>query len=300
MAIIDVGDIRLHVQRLGPRDTSPQGGDGRPGHRHRLGRQLATDDASPAAATVVLLHGLLTDSLASYYFTIAPALAASGLDVVMYDQRGHGRSERPATGYSLNRFVDDLGALLDRLEIPGPVHLVGNSFGGTVAFGYAMLRPGRVASISVVESEPATASWARKITGLLGRVRQEMTTNETEALDWIATHRGHHTARLAQAAGRLVRDTAIAREVTACDVVTEDAIRTLHCPVLAVYGGDSDLAEQAPWLRERLPRCRTVLLPGHEHSVLVQAPGRVRDLVLDWINLAAPAHDDPLPAAPWR
>lgn len=300
MAILDVGDIRLHVQRLEPRDTPQQGGDGRPRPRHRLGWQPATDDAPPAAATVVLLHGLLTDSLASYYFTIAPALAAAGLDVVMYDHRGHGRSEQPATGYSLDRFVDDLGALLDRLEIPGPVHLVGNSFGGTVSFGYAMLRPGRVASISVVESEPATASWARKITGLLGRVRQEMTTNETEALDWIATHRGRHTARLAKAAGRLVRDTAIAREVTACDVVTEDAIRSLHCPVLAVYGGDSDLAEQAPWLRDRLPRCRTVLLPGHEHSVLVQAPGRVRDLVLDWINRASPAHDDPLPAAPWR
>ncbi|MDX6356265.1 MAG: hypothetical protein QOF98_3168, partial [Streptomyces sp.] len=51
MAMVDTGDIRLHVQRLGPRD----------------GR--------PATATVVLLHGLLTDSLASYYFTVAPGFA---------------------------------------------------------------------------------------------------------------------------------------------------------------------------------------------------------------------------------
>ncbi|MFD4587456.1 alpha/beta fold hydrolase [Streptomyces sp. NPDC058434] len=269
MAIIDVAGVRLHVQRLGP-------GDGRPGRE-----------------TVVLLHGLLTDSLASYYFTVAPAFAAAGLDVVMYDHRGHGRSGRPVGGYGLDRFVDDLGALLDRLEVHGPVHLVGNSFGGTVSFGYALRRPDRVASISVVESEPATASWARKIAGLLDRVRHEMTANETEALDWIATHRGRHTARLARAAGRLVRDTAIAAEVTVCDLVTEDALRFLDRPVLAVYGADSDLCEQAPWLRSLLPRCRTVLVPGHEHSVLVEAPGRVRDLVLGWIaeNASADGRD---------
>ncbi|MFI1470182.1 alpha/beta fold hydrolase [Streptomyces wuyuanensis] len=259
MAIIDVAGVRMHVQRLGP-------GGGQPGRE-----------------TVVLLHGLLTDSLASYYFTVAPAFAAAGLDVVMYDHRGHGRSGRPATGYGLERFVDDLGALLDRLEIPGPVHLVGNSFGGTVSFGYALRRPDRVASIAVVESEPATASWARKIAGLLERVRHEMTVNESEALDWIAAHRGGHTARLARAAGRLVRDTAIAAEVTDCGLVTEDALRSLDRPVLAVYGADSDLCEQAPWLGSLLPRCRTVLVPGHEHSVLVEAPGRVRDLVLGWV-----------------
>lgn len=259
MAIIDTAGVPLHVQRL-----RPAGG--------RAGRE-----------TVVLLHGLLTDSLASYYFTVAPAFAAAGLDVVMYDHRGHGRSGRPASGYGLGRFTDDLGALLDRLEIPGPVHLVGNSFGGTVSFGYALRRPDRVASISVVESEPATASWARKIAGLLDRVRHEMTVNESEALDWIAAHRGRRTARLARSAGRLVRDTAIAAELTVCEPVTEDALRLLDCPVLAVYGADSDLCEQAPWLRSLLPCSRTVLVPGHEHSVLVEAPGRVRDEVLGWI-----------------
>ncbi|AWK07643.1 alpha/beta hydrolase [Streptomyces spongiicola] len=267
MAIIETAGVRLHVQRLGQ-------ADGRGGGRGGGGG---------GGETVVLLHGLLTDSLASYYFTVAPAFAAAGLDVVMYDQRGHGRSGRPASGYGLGRFTDDLGALLDLLEVPGRVHLVGNSFGGTVSFGYALRHPDRVASVSVVESEPATASWARKIAGLLDRVRHEMTVNESEALDWITAHRGRRTARLARSAGRLVRDTAIAEELTVCDPVTEDALRLLDRPVLAVYGADSDLCEQAPWLGSLLPRSRTVLVPGHEHSVLVEAPGRVRDEVLAWI-----------------
>ncbi|MFD0629831.1 alpha/beta fold hydrolase [Streptomyces sanglieri] len=139
MAMVDTGSVRLHVQRIGPR-----GGQ-------------------PATATVVLVHGLLTDSLASYYFTVAPAFAAAGLDVVMYDLRGHGRSGRPAEGYTVEHNIDDLEALLDRLAVTGPVHLVGNSFGGTIAFGFAARRPERVASVSLIESEPATAAWAEKL-----------------------------------------------------------------------------------------------------------------------------------------
>ncbi|MFD3546789.1 alpha/beta fold hydrolase [Streptomyces sp. NPDC058655] len=263
MAIVDTGDVRLHVQRLAARPTAA--------------------GAAPLG-TVVLLHGLLTDSLASYYFTVAPAFAAAGLDVVMYDHRGHGRSGRPQRGYTLGAFVDDLDALLDRLGVRTPVHLVGNSYGGTVAFGHALRRPERVAGMVVIESEPATAAWAAKLAGLLERVRHEMSVNEDAALDWIAAHHGGHTARLAKSAGRLVRDTTLARDIPASAVLGDDDIRAIRCPVLALYGADSDLAAQAPGMRALLPHCVTELLPGHRHSVLVEAPGRVRDLVLDWIG----------------
>ncbi|OKK16035.1 hydrolase [Streptomyces sp. CB00455] len=263
MAIVDTGDVRLHVQRLAARPAAT---------------------GAPAHATVVLLHGLLTDSLASYYFTVAPAFAAAGLDVLMYDHRGHGRSGRPERGYTLGAFTDDLDALLDRLDVPGPVHLVGNSYGGTVAFTHALRRPERVASMVVIESEPATAAWAAKLAGLLERVRHEMSVNEGAALDWIAAHHGGHTARLAKSAGRLVRDTTLAHDIPASTVLGDDDIRAIRCPVLALYGADSDLAAQAPRMRSLLPRCVTESLPGHRHSVLVEAPGRVRDLVLDWIG----------------
>ncbi|MFJ8588961.1 alpha/beta fold hydrolase [Streptomyces sp. NPDC093595] len=264
MTVLDTGRVRLHVQRL-----APTGG-------------------GPARATVVLVHGLLTDSLASYYFTVAPAFAAAGLDVVMYDHRGHGRSARPPSGYGLDAFTDDLDAVLTGLGVSGPVHLVGNSYGGTVAYAYARRRPERVASLVAVESEPATAAWAVKLARLLERVRHEMSVNESAALDWIAAHHGGHTARLAKSAGRLVRDTTLARDIPASPVLDDAQIRSIRCPVLALYGAESDLAEQAPRLRALLPRCTTELVPGLRHSVLVEAPGRVRDAVLDWVARQGP------------
>ncbi|MEU6146172.1 alpha/beta hydrolase [Streptomyces sp. NPDC047081] len=260
MAMVDTRQLRLHVQRMGPRD----------------GRA--------ATATVVLVHGLLTDSLASYYFTVAPAFAAAGLDVVMYDLRGHGRSARPSSGYTLDDSIDDLEALLDRLEVTGPVHLVGNSYGGTVAFGYAARHPERAASVTLIESEPATAAWAVKLGGILRRVLHELAYNETDALTWITAHRGHNTARLAKGAARLARESTLARDIPASRVLTEDRIRAVRCPVLGVYGGDSDLAELVPWLEELLPDCRTVVVPGHEHSVLVEAAGVVGGHILTLID----------------
>ncbi|MEV7979896.1 alpha/beta hydrolase [Streptomyces sp. NPDC086519] len=261
MAIVDTGRVRLHVQRTGPRDGPPA-----------------------AAATVVLVHGLLTDSLASYYFTVAPVFAASGLDVIMYDLRGHGRSGRPPAGYTLDDSVDDLEALLDRLSVTGPVHLVGNSYGGTVAFAYAARHPERAASVSLIESEPATEAWAAKLGGILRRVLRELAYNEPGAIAWITANRGHNTARLAKGAARLARETTLARDIPASRVLTEDQIGAVRCPVLGVYGGDSDLAELVPWLESALPDCRTVVVPGHEHSVLVEAAGKVGGHVLALIR----------------
>ncbi|GAA2741015.1 alpha/beta hydrolase [Kitasatospora cinereorecta] len=258
MAFLDLDGLRCHVQRLAP------------------------SDGGPPCGTVVLVHGLLTDSLASYYFTLAPALAAAGLDVVMYDHRGHGRSGRPVSGYQVERFVADLDLLLDRLAVAGPVHLVGNSFGGTVAFGLAVRRPERVASILAIESEPASPAWAAKLDGILRRARIELTAESS--LAWVAAERGRHTARLARSAGRLLAATSLARDIPESLLPTESQLRAIGCPVLAVYGTESDLAEQASWLDGLLPACRSEFAAGQEHSVLIEAPSLVRTLTLNWLR----------------
>ncbi|CAL2063762.1 hypothetical protein GPN2_13031 [Streptomyces murinus] len=241
------------------------------------------------------MHGLLTDSLASYYFTVAPAFAAAGLDVLMYDLRGHGRSERPARGYTLDHNIDDLTALLDRLGVTGPVHLVGNSYGGTVAFGYAARDPERVATLTLVESEPATPAWASKLGGILHRVVTQLAHNERDAIAWITANRGHNTARLAKGAARLARETSLGRDIPASRVHTEAEIGAVRCPVLGVYGGDSDLADLIPLHEARLPDFRSVVLPGHEHSVLVEAPGAVGGHILDLIRAARAPSGERLP-----
>lgn len=66
--------------------------------------------------------------------------------VLTYDLRGHGRSEKPPTGYSRDVEVADLADLLEHTRIP-KAHLVGLSRGAGIALGFAAAHPDKTASI---------------------------------------------------------------------------------------------------------------------------------------------------------
>ncbi|WP_306321363.1 MULTISPECIES: alpha/beta fold hydrolase [unclassified Streptomyces] len=261
MTALDTGDIRLNVERLGPQGESVE--------------------------TVVLIHGIATDNLTSYYFTVAPEFAAAGYDVVMYDQRGHGRSERPEQGYGVEEFTEDLRSLLDTLGLTGrPVHLVGNSFGGTVALDFALHHPERVASVLMVESEPPTDAWARKMSGLLAGSAHQL--HDARTLPWIEEKYGRHEARLVRWSQRLLHHTSICADIAASRIPEEPRWRALTTPVFAIYGANSDLAEMAPWLSALLPNCRTERIEGHGHAVLIGAPEAIAPRLLGWLRETSP------------
>ena len=54
---------------------------------------------------VVFVHGLGYDSLASFYLTLAAPVSEAGMDVLTYDLRAHGRTDRPMRGYRIVDFV---------------------------------------------------------------------------------------------------------------------------------------------------------------------------------------------------
>jgi pimeloyl-ACP methyl ester carboxylesterase len=242
---------------------------------------LAPTNGDADAPTIVCVHGLLIDSLASYYFTMAKQLRDAGFRVLLYDLRAHGNSERPESGYTVETFVEDLAALLDALEITCPVYLIGNSFGGTIAYGYAERHPERVAGITAIESEPVTAEWAVKLADILNRAATQL--GRFEALAWITARHGTHMTRRVKRAKKMLDATTLERDIPASRVLTHEEFAAISCPVLAVYGTESDLAVQAPLLERLIPRCTAVVLPDLDHSVLVEAPAVVLDLVLGWI-----------------
>ncbi len=56
-------------------------------------------------------------------------LGERGHRVIAHDRRGHGRSSQPWTGNDMDTYADDLGELLDALDVKDAV-LVGHSTGG--------------------------------------------------------------------------------------------------------------------------------------------------------------------------
>lgn len=72
------------------------------------------------------------------------------LRMVYFDQRGSGRSDRPANGsYSIATLVEDIEALRRSLGVP-KVALVGHSFGGLLALEYGAKYPANTSHIVFV------------------------------------------------------------------------------------------------------------------------------------------------------
>ncbi|MEV6929356.1 alpha/beta fold hydrolase [Dactylosporangium sp. NPDC051485] len=267
MSKVAANGLSVHVERLAP--AEPASG------AHRT------------APTAVLIHGLALDTLASWYLTMAYPLAAAGLDVVMYDLRGHGHTERPAEGYALDDFVDDLAALLAALDITGPVCLLGNSFGGTIAFAYAARHPERVAAIVAVESVPPIAAWRERMPRWLSNAVAYL---PDATLAGIGERGG--VARRAQNVRQVIAATSLTRDAPASRIPPEEHIAAIGCPVLCVYGGAATVRELAPDVRRLLPQARIVTVPGQKHTVLVDRPDAVRDIVVPWLLQSGGLHQD--------
>lgn len=75
---------------------------------------------------------------------------ASEYDVIAFDARGHGRSEAPATGYSVADRVDDLVGLLEELSLESPI-LLGHSTGGNTVMAAGARQPKRPHAIVAID-----------------------------------------------------------------------------------------------------------------------------------------------------
>ncbi len=93
---------------------------------------------------VVFCHGF--PELAYSWRHQLPTIADAGFRAIAPDQRGYGRSDRPAKieDYDLEHLCGDLAALLDALEIEKAI-FVGHDWGGFVSWGMPVYYPERTA-----------------------------------------------------------------------------------------------------------------------------------------------------------
>jgi pimeloyl-ACP methyl ester carboxylesterase len=253
MADVQLDGVRLNVQRLGA--------DGPP---------------------VVFLHGLVLDNLSSFYYTLAGPLAQGGADVLLYDQRGHGRSQRPCTGYDTATAVADLAALLTHVGIERPVHLVGNSFGAAIGLHAALTRPELVAGLVLIEAH-CTDDWmienmANTLTvAALGLAADRTARRFTDL-------RARKVLRMAATADALLNGTTLIEDVAATTPLTAAELAAVRCPVLLVYGERSELAPAGNRIAGHLRRSRLWTLPGLTHAVLREATAELNAALYGWLR----------------
>jgi len=77
-------------------------------------------------------------------------------DLLAYDQRGLGRSDKPNVVYSMADYADDAAALLDYVGW-GTAKVIGVSFGGMVAQELVLRHPAKVERLVLACTSPGGA-----------------------------------------------------------------------------------------------------------------------------------------------
>lgn len=259
---------------------------------------LAVSDRGEGAP-IVLLHGM-GDSSESWR-PVESDLLSQGYRVIAWDALGAGDSPKPRRGdYTIQAHAARLQQLLEEKQIEDAI-LVGHSLGGATALVYTQQHPERVRKLVVVN--PAayregamqrrwfwnTPPLAEVTLGLMPR----------KMLVRMALKMNFHNHKLI---GDELRRTFLARarkpgairafiaQERALDTKDLEALERGHAsitaPTLIVWGtGDEILPRaQADRLAGAMPNARLVLLEGVGHSPHLEAPQRLTEEVLKFVE----------------
>ncbi|MGI9598542.1 MAG: haloalkane dehalogenase [Acidimicrobiales bacterium] len=110
------------------------------------------DEGSSDAAPILLLHG--EPSWSYLYRHMIPALAAAGHRVIVPDQVGFGRSDKPTeqTDYSYARHIAWMSSLVfDRLDLDD-ITFFGQDWGGLIGLRLVTAEPDRFARVAIANT----------------------------------------------------------------------------------------------------------------------------------------------------
>lgn len=251
--------------------------------RPTLGATLISGDGEP----LLWLHPNRTNRRV---FDHAIAALASPRPVLVPELRGHGDSDRPATGYALEDHLADLLAFADLL-LPGRFAIIGQATGATLALFLATRLAGRVSRLALFN--PALGIRA-SVNDLVQRQVAAQTAFATPAdamaatpfsERWSAEVRRHWLATALEplpAGGLAWRyHPAGVAETEAALVPDRWAEIAVACPVLLVRGAESDIIPEAELDRAaaHLPQARRAELPRANHRLSQDNPSGFASLV---------------------
>jgi non-heme chloroperoxidase len=117
------------------------------------GTRIQYETCGSGTLAVVLLHGW--GGSASYWREMISYLNLAGLRVIALSYRGHGDSDKPATGYTLDQIVNDVLAVTNAAGVQHFV-LVGFSMSGKFAQYIAVIHPERILGLVLIGPVPAS------------------------------------------------------------------------------------------------------------------------------------------------
>lgn len=238
---------------------------------------------------LVLIHGV--GSQHGDWEAIVRRLADQ-FTILRYDLRGHGASEAPPGPYTIEDFAADLIALLDELGWAKP-HIAGFSLGGLIAQCLALDHASRVDKLALLGTVAGrTPEEQERVESRLGVIHSSHPADyfDQSVSRWFteAFQSAHPDVVAARKAVVMAMDSAAYAAAYHALAKTDFANRLNevgHQTLIAT--GEDDIGSNprmARFMAGAIANSRLEILPGLRHSILLEAPGQVADLLADFFN----------------
>jgi pimeloyl-ACP methyl ester carboxylesterase len=269
-------------------DTEPAKAD--------IGRIVATPNGDvqvrergPADAPAILLVHCYTCSM--HYWQRVEPLLATNRRVIEVDLLGHGGSEKPKDGYSMENQADTIEQVLQEIDAPR-VLAVGQSLGGPVVTALAQRHPARVRGLVIMDSSsqskyvdlPVAARIARA--PVLGpAIKQVVPDDVIEEELSKAFHEGfdfpdQFVDDVKKMTFLSFKKSPEAGADFSDEQALDDRIAATGKPVTVVFGAEDRIVdpESADDYRD-IPGGRVIVLQGIGHTPQMEAPARATAII---------------------
>jgi 3-oxoadipate enol-lactonase len=245
---------------------------------------------------LVMIRGL--GSNADHWYAQLPDLSAH-FRVIVFDNRGIGRSSDPGGAFSIQDMAADTVGLMDALHIQ-QAHVLGVSMGGMIAQRIAIDYPRRVRGLVLVVSHcggppqvPASEPIARLVHEMTTVGSPESRIKALPAFFDPRTLKERPECAQAYAAVSLKYPADVKilsrqyRAIQGHDAC--DHLPAIQAPTLVVASQGDVLIPPAnsEILAARIPDARLVTIPGGGHQILVEQPQACNRAVLDFLKTMA-------------
>ena len=272
------------------------------------GLRLHYRDWGGSGQPVVLVHGLA--STCHFWDLVAPRLSKS-FSVVALEQRGHGDSDKPSSGYDFETLADDLHRFIEALRLKRPL-VVGHSWGADVAVQYASSHSKVPIGLSLIDGGTMELSAVPGMT--LEHARAEMAPPDFTGMtperftEMVRSHdfgfeitpeveqimrAGFHVRGDGTVSVKFARQNHMAVIEAFWDHRPSATYHQVTCPVLLMPTRGPSRSMPAEWLRSKydsvalasrlLPASKIVWLEDSVHDVPLQRPALVARVIEEHI-----------------
>jgi pimeloyl-ACP methyl ester carboxylesterase len=239
-----------------------------------------------AGSDLILLHGMWSHH--GVWSRMVPALEKT-FRLILVDHMGHGRSGRLQHAYRLRDYAADLLQLVDVLQIEKAV-LAGFSMGSRVAQEFYARHSNRVSSLVLIATPPPyKLRWMLGIALVSLLERLHVTTLKKETIKALSRRyaRGANRSFIEKSLQELSffddREFAlILRSVW--ETFPRAGRATIRVPTLLLAGEHDGIREHTEALARRIAGSRLRIVPGADHSVMLDAPDLVAEEILAFLG----------------